>query len=678
MKKHQQEILAKQQTLEEARRKLKQKFIGIDKQIDQVIDACTSWFLLPQYQDRPVIINLWGLTGTGKTALVEELMKHLSFENFFFPFDMSSGSARWQIDRVLDRFRDSNNGEPLVLLFDEFQNARTIDKQGEELRSLPLLWQLMDSGTYTVKGFTDSAYEVANLTRQLQHAIRYGVKAESGKVVKGEKEFNRVMQITVFDQPFDCCDKKEPSLFVESTYYPDIQRMDIERFEHIADLEEYLLSLNETESVNYLKSLVKKGPAPKKADCSKALIFVVGNLDEAYTMASDFSVEMDADAFFRASQEIDMLAIKNVLSQRFRSEHIARLGNNHILYPAFSAENYRSIITQKLSKIASGFQKEHQSALVFDESLHQLIYREGVYPSQGTRPVLSTVQNLVADKLGLILVEAFKQNLKFNKVAVSYGQRALRVAFTYNGRSVHDFEIPLFLNLERLREVGDDNLQALTAVHEAGHAVACIFAEGVYPELLKSRSIDPDKQGFIYVKRDKKYWSYQDKLNTVCTMLAGREAERLVFGPANLTTGAEGDLAKATALVSSMLRKSGMGRRVGSFVLPGEIMFPHLRGATDELEGEVQITLENASNRAREILEKEFPLFIKIAGCLADQSSLTKTELQELVREFSSESPVMDQGFAYRKKLMDQLSTIPGKSQKKPYFNQSVILNKNS
>ncbi|MCB0472773.1 MAG: hypothetical protein KDC56_06915, partial [Flavobacteriaceae bacterium] len=57
------EIIEKQQILDNTKQILKKEFIGIDHIIDEVVDAISSWYLFPDFQEKPVIINLWGLTG---------------------------------------------------------------------------------------------------------------------------------------------------------------------------------------------------------------------------------------------------------------------------------------------------------------------------------------------------------------------------------------------------------------------------------------------------------------------------------------------------------------------------------------------------------------------------------------------------------------------------------------
>jgi hypothetical protein len=48
---------------------LKAELFGIDDVIDRVIESMRAWYVLPDLINRPVIICLWGLTGTGKNAV---------------------------------------------------------------------------------------------------------------------------------------------------------------------------------------------------------------------------------------------------------------------------------------------------------------------------------------------------------------------------------------------------------------------------------------------------------------------------------------------------------------------------------------------------------------------------------------------------------------------------------
>ena len=69
-------IKRRQRTLDKARKQLKADFVGIDGIIDQLCSYVRIWYLMPEILTRPVIVNLWGMTGVGKTDLVRRLGDH--------------------------------------------------------------------------------------------------------------------------------------------------------------------------------------------------------------------------------------------------------------------------------------------------------------------------------------------------------------------------------------------------------------------------------------------------------------------------------------------------------------------------------------------------------------------------------------------------------------------------
>jgi cell division protease FtsH len=73
------QIGARSERLRQIAIELKTELFGIDEVIDRVIDAVRAWYVLPDIITRPVIVNLWGLTGTGKTQLTRSLAKKLGF-----------------------------------------------------------------------------------------------------------------------------------------------------------------------------------------------------------------------------------------------------------------------------------------------------------------------------------------------------------------------------------------------------------------------------------------------------------------------------------------------------------------------------------------------------------------------------------------------------------------------
>jgi cell division protease FtsH len=94
---------------------------------------------------------------------------------------------------------------------------------------------------------------------------------------------------------------------------------------------------------------------PKKIDCSKGLVFVLGNLDEAYGIHDDISPDVEADMFRSITEDIGITEVKTALQERFRNEQIGRFGNNIITYPSLSKKNFQDIIEKEVSRIFDKF-----------------------------------------------------------------------------------------------------------------------------------------------------------------------------------------------------------------------------------------------------------------------------------------------------------------------------------
>ena len=77
------EITDKKEKLNELKIQLKKDFVGIDNIIDNVVDSMSPFYLFPDSLKRPIVINLWGMTGTGKTSLIEKIVDFLKLKKSF-------------------------------------------------------------------------------------------------------------------------------------------------------------------------------------------------------------------------------------------------------------------------------------------------------------------------------------------------------------------------------------------------------------------------------------------------------------------------------------------------------------------------------------------------------------------------------------------------------------------
>ena len=312
-------ISEKKEILRKASLELKSYFVGLDYVIDNVMSNIEAWFVMPDLLKRPVIVNLWGLTGVGKTDLVRRLVKEIGFNDRYIEIQMSSGksaSRRYSSPSIQEYLNcsDLNPGEPGVLLLDEIQNFRSIDNDNNETEgdSFQDVWTLLSDGRFSQSNF--------------------GIK---------EKIFT-----IVFDKEVDWeTEKKEGKgqSFSHAKY--------LKKFLKLQESIEEIMCWDDMKKNKTLLDRMKDQNLYDGDDYSKLLIFISGNLDEAFTMANSLEdVDVDADVFHNYSKTIDVITIKKALKKRFKPEQISRLGNTHIIYPSLSKDSYSKIIVKKLQE----------------------------------------------------------------------------------------------------------------------------------------------------------------------------------------------------------------------------------------------------------------------------------------------------------------------------------------
>ncbi|MBK6854159.1 MAG: AAA family ATPase [Burkholderiales bacterium] len=517
--------------LQQIAAQLKTELFGIDTIIDRVIDSVRAWTMLPELVTRPVIVCLWGLTGTGKTQLVRRLAQLLGYYDRFVEVQMDgfsngAGSTRsgHSISAMLAR-SGVREGEPGILVLDEFQRFRTIDAQRGELRveRYQDVWALLSDGrlppALSLLGdietsIADAAYDAERAdacTAQLRFKLSSWEAQELKRNLKLDEPLLEIMAWT-----------------------PE-------------QVQERLRAFRETAQQHW------------ETDYSRLLVFVCGNLDELYEdlATSVDDCDSDADTFHAATCKLSVIDVKQALNQRFKPEQVARLGNVHVVYPSLPRRAYEQLIEQSCARYAS--ETEGRCGLRFElaASVREQIYANAVFPAQGTRPLFSSLHAI----LGAGLAKAALWALESGAAAGD------SVGLTADGRSLiahwrgqqHAIAAPFEIN--RLRQRSNADFRALLAVHEAGHGLVHALLFGRAPQEIKIHVASFEGGYNVYSSR--KVWSRRNLLDSICTGLAGRAAELLVFGPELSSSGAEGDLRKATETAARMLRHFGQGSRIG-------------------------------------------------------------------------------------------------------------------
>lgn len=603
------EIKKKNEIVDNAIKVLKEEFIGIDKQIDEIMDNVRTWYLYPKLQTRPLVVSIWGLSGTGKTCVVKRISELLNIEKdyVYWNFASISESSSWEIENQIEE-ELSNETSNRMFVYDEFQYAATINPNNGAERDnksgLKPFWELLDSGLihkrsdfWTIRTPFKILDYMLKINAKCHMQIKNGVWVNAQECLEEFRPYDiqKFHEVFVFDIDSNqiknldsqkdspkvyelkddrpCCDRVENEnlpFFIRGNYLDDIIRLYDTVYGYISDkIETYhkLEGMNCNEIIEFISDIYERARKGYDLKFNDSIIFVIGNLDEAYQISFDSNPDMSPDQFRKITEKISVVDIKDALKKRFRNEQIARLGNIHVIYPSFSKKNFEDIIQLSLNNYEKEVYHLTGYHLQFEDSIKKIIYDEGVYPTHGTRPIFSTVYEIVKSRLPEIIRQICEKGIKDDVTYISY-------AFDENNDIIfckcydkNDNEIGIVefnnvqLRLKKLRDsdVNDDQ-QALCALHESGHFVMYAKLFGKLPEKLVSRTAESDTGGFLMEDIDdsKKRISKKDMLKRIQVLLGGYVAEKIYFGE-EMTIGAESDLKDATRIASKMIRRYGMG-----------------------------------------------------------------------------------------------------------------------
>jgi cell division protease FtsH len=197
--------------------------------------------------------------------------------------------------------------------------------------------------------------------------------------------------------------------------------------------------------------------------------------------------------------------------------------------------------------------------------------------------------------------------------------------------------------LEKKTRVITPREKAIIAHHEIGHALT---AESL-PHMDPVRKVSIIPRGIAalgytqQVPTEDRYLMTKSELeNRLCVLLGGRVAEELMF--ADVSTGAQDDLQKATDTARSMVTEYGMSSRLGlrTFEKERRGLFLDTPWATKkdysedkaaEIDKEVEEILEQAHQRVLELLTAQKPLLERLATMLLEKEVLEGDELRKVI-----------------------------------------------
>ena len=193
------------------------------------------------------------------------------------------------------------------------------------------------------------------------------------------------------------------------------------------------------------------------------------------------------------------------------------------------------------------------------------------------------------------------------------------------------------VGLEKKDRVVSEKDKKLTAYHEAGHAVVSRYLDT--QDNVKEVSIIPRgfAGGYTMYKtnEDKFYISKTEMEEKLISLLGGRAAEKIALN--DISTGASNDLEVAMKIARDMVTVYGMSEKVGpmSMNLEKDPYQIQLLGNNleDEIGKEVRQILDNAYEKAQELLRLHRDKLDMVATRLLEKEKINEQEFMEIFHE---------------------------------------------
>ncbi len=603
------EIQSRKTTLENCKSYLKQEFIGIDGIIDDLIDYLQVWYLMPDILNRPVIVNLWGMTGVGKTDLIRKMVKFLDYQDRFTEIELSNIDQSSWSSNVSQIF--SNNGlndeKPAIVLFDEIQRFNTLDSDGNPLPQTKFtdFWELLSDGRLSKKTKEDLDYYLFNYMTNKKNNEKAKAKGE---------EVTSNSPISVWDAK-----TLNNSLGLEM----DFMNMS---------------EIGEEDMIDLIMKAKKKKKIYEPVNHSKTLIIISGNLDEAFRMAHQTSeADVDADIYHAYTKKITVVDIKNALTRKFRPEQVARFGNIHMIYNSLRRVDFEQLIQKEINRIVTETKSKIGLSIEIGKNINELIYNNGVFPVQGVRPVFSSIIDILEANLSKFMFEAIMNSA--TKISIDYNKKEQKIEAKVGKISL---EIPYIGRIDKIRQSNEEDAVANISVHECGHAVVYMALMGMAPLQLKSKVASSYAGGFTFPHQI--HETKENIVNKIKIYLAGGIAEEIIFGKQNASIGRSNDREEATMLAIDFVRKYGFDEEFQAVY--NLDIYPY-RMDLEVTDTDVEKMIARLVGETKEILSQHIELLKNLSTSLCIKGSMEGIEVSKIAQMHKLDVLVKEEGYLH-------------------------------
>jgi cell division protease FtsH len=202
----------------------------------------------------------------------------------------------------------------------------------------------------------------------------------------------------------------------------------------------------------------------------------------------------------------------------------------------------------------------------------------------------------------------------------------------------------IMMGTERRSMVMSEDEKALTAYHEAGHAIVGLSVPDHDP--VYKVSIIPRGRALgvtMFLPEEDRYSHSKQRLTSQITSLfGGRIAEEIIFGKDAVTTGASNDIERATDIARNMVTKWGLSDRLGPLtyteeegeVFLGRSVTQHkqVSGHTLQIiDEEVRHIIDETYVRATEILNENIEILHNMANALIKYETIDQDQINDVM-----------------------------------------------
>ncbi|KAL0126043.1 hypothetical protein PUN28_004855 [Cardiocondyla obscurior] len=186
----------------------------------------------------------------------------------------------------------------------------------------------------------------------------------------------------------------------------------------------------------------------------------------------------------------------------------------------------------------------------------------------------------------------------------------------------------------------DEEVNRITAYHEAGHALVAFYTKDATP--LHKVTIVPRGPSLGHTsymhEKDVYHITKSQLLANMDSMMGGRAAEELVFGPEKVTTGASSDLVEATKIAEMMVKIYGMSEKVGfRSIVENKKLFgsssTYAPSTNELIDNEVKRLLQESYERAKAILKMHAKEHKQLAEALLQYETLDADDVAAIANE---------------------------------------------